>query len=258
VAEGGAPESRDALLDGRLFLRQPVRGHRAGTDAILLAAATPAGPGDLMDAGAGVGTAGLAVLLRDPGWQLRLVEREVDMARFAQANIDANDLGERAEVVVADFLRAADRRRSGLRDASADCVICNPPFYEAGAVRASPNAARAAAHVQETAKDADAITPWMRAIAAVLRPGGAMVLIHRAAALDTILAACQGRFGALAIRPVHPRAGAEASRVLVCGTKGSRAPLRLLAGLVLHEADGGFTPQAEAIHRGRERIAWDA
>jgi tRNA1(Val) A37 N6-methylase TrmN6 len=250
-----ASESHDALFDGRLVLRQPARGHRAGTDAVLLAAATPDGTGALIDAGAGVGTAGLAVALRAPGWRLRLVERDPDMAQLAQANVAANGLAERADVIVADFLRAAERRRAGLADSSADCVICNPPFHAAGVVRASPDARRAAAHVQ--AGDGDAVAPWLRAIAALLRPGGTMVMIHRAATLDALIGACRGRFGALAIRPVHSREGMEASRVLLRGVKGSRAPLRLLPGLILHGADGAFTPRAEAIHRGRELIGWD-
>jgi tRNA1(Val) A37 N6-methylase TrmN6 len=257
VAEGAASESRDALLDGRLVLRQPARGHRAGTDAVLLAAAAPAGAGDLVDAGAGVGTAGLAVALRDPGARARLVERDPELARFALANVAGNDLCDRVAVVVADFLKPADRRRAGLADSSADCVLCNPPFYEAGSVRVSPDAGRAAAHVAPAGAGDGAPEPWLRAVAAVLRPGGTVILIHRAAALDAVLAACRGRFGALAVLPIHPRAGAGASRVLLRGTKGSRAPLRLLPGLVLHAGTGAFTAQAEAIHRGRALIGWD-
>ena len=46
----------DGLLDRRLSLRQPRQGYRAGDDAVLLAAAVRAGPGQtVLDAGAGVG-----------------------------------------------------------------------------------------------------------------------------------------------------------------------------------------------------------
>jgi tRNA1(Val) A37 N6-methylase TrmN6 len=37
--------------------------------------------------------------------------------------------------------------------------------------------------------------------------------------------------------------------VLVQGRKGSGGPLRLLPGLVLHEAGGTYTPAAEAVLR---------
>src|SRR6478736_1511110 len=48
--------TEDAFLGGRLRLRQPRSGHRAGHDAMLLAAATPARSGDrVVDLGAGDG-----------------------------------------------------------------------------------------------------------------------------------------------------------------------------------------------------------
>src|SRR5579863_9820561 len=54
--------SEDAYLGGRLRLRQPHEGHRAGSDAILLAAAAPETiSGVALDLGAGVGAAGLAL-----------------------------------------------------------------------------------------------------------------------------------------------------------------------------------------------------
>ncbi len=249
--------SCDELLGGRLKLRQPLRGHRAGTDAILLAAATPDGAGDVLDLGAGVGTAGLAIALRDPSVRLRLVERDSMMAALAAENIVLNGLHNRASVVAVDALSAAARRVAGLSDDCATTTICNPPFYDPTQVRASPDVVRAAAHVAQARRDGDsAFEPWMRAIAALTRPSGRFVLIHQAEALGDIMAACAGRFGALAVRPVHPRASTAAHRILVTGLKGSRAPLRLLEGLSLHEADGRFTPLAEAIHRGEAQLDW--
>ncbi len=52
------------------------------------------------------------------------------------------------------------------------------------------------------------------------------------------------------MRPVLPKAGEPAIRILLAATKGSRAPFALDAPLVLHGADGRFTPEAEALHRG--------
>ena len=60
--------------------------------------------------------------------------------------------------------------------------------------------------------------------------------------------------GDLALRPIHPRADAPAIRLLISGTKGSKAPLRLLPGLTLHEADGAATPLAAAIQRGEATL----
>ena len=244
----------DALLGGKLLLRQPARGHRAGTDAILLAAAATPTAGRVIDLGAGVGTAGLAVAMRNPQANVLLAERDAWIAELAAENIRLNGLEGRASVAVADILSASARRQACLPDAEADLAICNPPFYDAGEVRISPQARKAAAHVAEG--DGAGIDGWMRAIAALLRPGGRFVLIHRPDALGLILAAADGRFGALAIRPIHPKADSAAVRVLVSGLKGSRAPLSILPGFVLHETDGQFTREAEAVHRGEASISW--
>src|SRR5580693_10732244 len=85
VAEPSLTEfTDDAFLGGQLRLRQPRSGHRAGHDAILLAAATSARPGDrVVDFGAGVGAAGLAVARRVAGIKLALVEIDPRLAGLA-------------------------------------------------------------------------------------------------------------------------------------------------------------------------------
>ena len=93
----------------------------------------------------------------------------------------------------------------------------------------------------------------MRAVAALTRPGGRLALIHRADHLGEALGACEGRFGALSVLPIHPRAGEAAHRIILRGIKGSRAPLRILPGLMLHEG-AGFTPLVEALHRGEAAL----
>ncbi|MFC7399479.1 tRNA1(Val) (adenine(37)-N6)-methyltransferase [Chelatococcus sp. GCM10030263] len=242
----------DSLFGGRLRLIQPRRGHRAGTDAVLLAAAAgDVGAAHVVDLGAGVGTVGLAVAQASPAARVRLVEREPALVALARDNVAANGLDGRVEVVEADVLApAATRRAGGLLSHSADMVVTNPPFFARGRVRASPDAGRRAAHVMDEA----ALEAWLRTAADLAAPGGRLVMIHEAPALQAILTGLAGRFGAIALKPVYPRAGEPATRLLVGGVKGSRAPLRLLHGLVLHEPDGRFTVEAEAVHRGEASV----
>jgi tRNA1(Val) A37 N6-methylase TrmN6 len=242
--------TRDAFLGGLLLLEQPSEGHRAGTDAVLLAAASLPLPGQaVFDLGAGVGSAGLAVALRAPGVTLTLVEIDAATAELARRNVVANGLEERVRVVVADVASAAPPLQAG----QADLVMMNPPFHPAGTVRPSPLPGRSRAHQIDEGGD----TVWMRRAASLLRPGGFIVVIHRADALMRLLRETEGRFGDVRIIPVMPRAGAAASRILLRGKKGSRAPLSILPPLVLHEADGSFTPPAQALHGGKATIAWE-
>ena len=144
------------------------------------------------------------------------------------------------------------RRAAGLADEAADLVVANPPYLAAEAARASPDPRRARAHV--AGEGSAALADWVVACLALLKPGGRFVMIQRADALPALLPAFAGRLGDLALRPVHPRADAPAIRLLISGTKGSKAPLRLLPGLTLHEPDGAATPLAAAIQRGEATL----
>jgi tRNA1(Val) A37 N6-methylase TrmN6 len=257
---GSEPDglSRDAWLGGRLTLVQPIRGHRAGTDAALLAAAADFPDGRLADVGAGVGAVALAILRRGPRVSVDLIEIDTELAALAAGNAERNGLAGRARILRLDVCDARARRAARLVDGEADAVVSNPPFFDRGTVRVSPDALRARAHVLADETGAAPLVAWVRACLAILRPGGRFVMIHRPEALAAIFAAAENRLGALALLPVHPRAGASASRLMVSGVKGSKAPLRIAPGLVLHEADGRLTAQADAIHRGQALIDWGA
>jgi tRNA1(Val) A37 N6-methylase TrmN6 len=251
--------SEDALLAGRLVLRQPVKGHRTGSDAILLAAAAPReGISRLVDVGAGVGAVGLAILQRVAGASADLVEQDADLAALAMENAARHGLRERIRVVRVDVTRADERRAAGLADASADLVVTNPPFFEAQNVRASPHAMRASAHVFARRSPADAapLEAWILGCLAPLRAGGRFIMIHRPEALAQILGVFARRLGGVAILPIHPNADAPAHRILVAGVKGARGPTSLRPGLALHDSRGAFTPHVEAIHRGEALIDW--
>lgn len=239
----------DAFLGGRLQILQPRQGYRAGLDAVMLAAAVEArdAPRRVLDVGAGVGTAGLCVARRCPEARVVLVEREADLVRLARENIARNCLAERVSAVEADIAnaRSAALEGSGLEDGRFDEVIANPPFHLEGAGTPAPNGLKAAAHAMpETALD-----DWLRFMARMTRPGGGMLIIHKAEALPELLAAAKRRFGALTAVPLFARAGEPAGRILLRGIKGSRAPFRLEAGYVVHGPDGRFTHGAERVLR---------
>lgn len=250
MSDRAGETTEDAFLGGRLRLRQPKSGHRAGHDAMLLAAATPARPGDrVVDLGAGVGAAGLAVARRVAGINLALVEIDNGLAELARANALANAIA--AEVLVLDVASGAESfASSGLMPHSTDVVLMNPPFNDASRHRASPDKSREIAHVAT----AGTLAEWVHASRRILRSGGNLSLIWRADGIADVLAAVSRGFGSLTILPVHGDAAAPAIRVLVRAVKGGRAPLRLLAGLVLNGEAGGPSPYVQAILAGEDRL----
>ena len=242
-----ADVTEDAVLGGRLRLRQPARGHRVGHDAIMLAAACPAHAGDaVIELGAGVGAAGLAVAARIPGTTVTLVEIDPHLAALAGENARLNGLDARVRAVVLDV--AAPPRAfagAGLGADSAARVLMNPPFNDPSLQRSSPDTGRRRAH----AAPRPALAIWIKAAARLLRPRGMLTLIWRADGLADVLATIAPVFGAIAVLPVHPRADAPAIRILVTAAKASRGPLKLLPPLVLADASGRPTPAADALLR---------
>lgn len=243
----------DGFLGGRLTIAQPLHGFRAGMDAVLLAAACPAGPGAaVLEAGCGAGTAILCLGVRVPGLSLTGIEIQPDYAALARANAEANGIP--LDMVVGDV----GAPPADLRARSFDAVIANPPWFVAG-----PPAPERGRAIARHAADPEALGlgGWIDAGLRRLRPGGWLTVILPAERLGMALAALEGRAGDVRLLPVAARPGRSAGRVILASRKGARAPLRLLAPLVLHAGDAhrgdreDLTPAAQAILREGQPIS---
>jgi tRNA1(Val) A37 N6-methylase TrmN6 len=240
--------STDDFLGGRIAVAQPRKGHRAGSDAVFLAASVPARPHDrVLDIGAASGIAGLCLLARVKGIDVTAVEIDPGLAALAADNAAANGFAARFRSIAADVTSSGKVLASaGLKRESYHHLMANPPFYAERSVRAAPDTARAAAHVMGEG----GLAAWVRFSAAMAAPNGLLTMIHRPDCLGHLLALLEGRFGAVTVFPLFPRSGDAATRIIVQAKKGSRAGLNLLPGLVLHDEAGGYTEAAEAVLRG--------
>lgn len=250
----------DAFHRGDFMLVQPARrGHRAGTDAMMLAAAVPTGfSGRLADLGAGAGAAGLAVASRCPGATVVLVENSSEMADYARRSIahPGNDaIVNRCLVIEADVTQGErDRRNSGLDDASFDFAIMNPPFNSA-ADRPSPDALRREAHVMT---DEGLFERWIGTARWIVRPGGAIAVIARPRSLVRIVSALHPHFGRPEVKALHPRIDRPATRIVVRARRGALGDMAVMPPMILHEPGShGFTQQADAVNNGRASLFGD-
>lgn len=249
----------DAFHRGRFWLVQPKHGgHRAGMDAMMLAASVPSVfGGRLADFGAGAGAAGLAVLSRCPAARAVLVERAPEMAAFASATLahpGNAHLSDRASVLVADVTVSGQARvAAGLADNDFDYVVMNPPF-NAARDRATPDRLRKEAHVMEDGL----FESWIRSAAAVVRPRGGLAVIARPEQLGAILDAMSGRFGDAEMLAVHPRPDAAAIRIVVRAALGARGKLAIRPPLMLHAQSGnGPDERSEMITNGLASLFGD-
>ena len=247
--------SDDGFLGNRLQILQPLKGYRAGIDAVLLAASINARKGErVLEAGAGVGVASLCLAARVTGLDVVGLEVQGELVHLARENARRNALKERVTFMEGDIgSPVRDLVAMGLEPQSFDHVFANPPYYNPATASASPDESKAQSHLT-LGSDLD---DWVRFLCTMVKPKGTVSFVHRADALGGLLVALQGRVGGIEVFPLWPAAGKPASRIILRGVKGSNAPLTLRAGLVLHALNGHFSERAEGVLRHANALSFD-
>ena len=250
----GVPSSltEDGFLGGRLQILQPEKGFRAGINSVFLAATIPCNAGEsVFEAGVGTGVAALCTLARTPGIHLTGIEVAARYALLCEENAKRNGFGGNVRVIHADIKEALRKDLASMpAHGTFSHAFANPPYFDDSKSTPSPVLLKAQAH----AFGPDDLELWIRVMHTMVTMRGTVTLVNRADALGKILQVMEERFGDIRIAPLYAREGTSASRVIVQGVKGSKAPMQLLPGLVLHDSSSQFTPEADAILR--EGMAW--
>ena len=236
---GRCDQTEGHLLDGRVRYAQPRRGFRSGIEPVLLAAAIPAQPGSrVLEGGSGAGAALLCLAARVPDVLGLGIEQDQALVALARQNAAANGWpGLR--------FMAADIASLPALDAF-DHACANPP-YHGDVGTPSPDSSRRAAKRATVGL----LAVWATALARPLRQGGTLSFILSAVSLaEAMTAFAAAGCAPTSLLPLWAKPRQAAKLLLLRGVKGSRAPLRVLPGLVLHAPDGTFTPEVDAILRG--------
>ncbi|MBI2742085.1 MAG: methyltransferase [Rhodospirillales bacterium] len=236
--------TEDALLGGRVQLLQPARGYRVAVDAVLLAAAVDAGPGQrVLDLGAGVGAVGLCLAARLPGCRIVGIELQAALAELAERNANLNGMAGRVRTIVHDLARPlpADLGRF-------DHVVTNPPYLAAAVADPSPDPSKALATVESSAD----LARWLAVATAAAEPAGTLIVIHRSDRLEELL----GRLDDLGWGDITVKRLPPAARILVRARRADRPTRRDAPALTLHRPGGGYTDEAEAILRHAAPLAF--
>lgn len=217
--------TEDGFLGGRLRILQPKDGYRAATDPVILAAATPARPGEsVLELGCGAGVASLCLAARVGELGLWGLEVQPNYADLARRNAAAN--GIRFTVIDGDLAAPPAR----LRELSVDHVIANPPYFSSGDGTPARDGGRELAQ-----REATALSDWIGTGLRRLKPGGWLTMIQSAERLPDMLNAARTGAGSITVLPISARTGRPAGRVLFRARKGGRGNFRLLAPFVLHD-----------------------
>ena len=241
--------TKNGFLGNRLQIAQPKRGHRSGTDAVLLASSLTPRPRDkVLELGSGAGVATLCLAWRCPKTQITGVELDAKLVSLATQNAESNGYAERVSFICQDITTPFSRW--SLPAGGFAHIFANPPFYRKGTTLTPPEKSQA-----HTA-DPTTLPLWIKRACSLVKARGYVTLIYHAQALDEVITAMSPRLGGLEIKPILPQAGKPATRVLVRGRRDVQTPLRLLPPLILHEADGKPTPTLKGIAREGKALSW--
>ncbi len=230
----------ELFCGGRLRIRQPRCGYRFSIDAVLLAGFLRPRPGRrIADLGTGCGIIALLLAARCPKTRIVAVELQEELAELARENVRRNGLSTVIEVVGGDLRRLSRRDLGGRFDA----VVSNPPFRAAGRGRVCRNDGRAVARHEITL----ALDDLLQAARRLLDPGGRLALIYDAGRAADLL--CGMRAHGLEpkrLRFVHGTARHPARMLLVEARRGGRPGVLVEPPLLLFDAQGGCTAEAQA------------
>ncbi|MBB52748.1 MAG: methyltransferase [Magnetovibrio sp.] len=239
------------LLGQRVTCLQSENGFRVAIDALLLAAAVPARPGQItMDVGCGTGAAALCLAARIRGVHVTGLEIQPDLAELARRSAALSGLSARVDVVSGDLLDPPSDVTAG----TFDHVFANPPYLKPGTGQAPANQARALATIEGDAS----LENWLEFCLARTTPSGTVTIVHRHDRMADILEYLGDCHGRVAVMSLIPKQGAAPKRVLVQVTKGQEGPISHLQGLILHEDDRRYSNKAEGILRHAQPLQmWD-
>ena len=242
--------SIDEFLGGRLKIKQPLRGYRAGVDPVLLAASVNAYEGeDILDLGCGVGVASLCLSERISGLNIYVIEIQSDYAALARENSKLNYL--ELNIINANIANLPE----SLRQMQFDHIIANPPYFDGLSSTSSFNEGRDTSRVINTP-----LADWVLVMAQRLKQKGWAHLIYRVDRFDKLFPLLNARFGSFVLTPIVPRVGRDAELIIIHMRKSGKAALRLESPLCLHEgvkhlADcNDYTDKVEDILRGRGKL----
>jgi tRNA1Val (adenine37-N6)-methyltransferase len=228
--------TEDLLLGGAMRLRQPAKGYRLTSDAVLLAACVPLQAGQrILELGTGYGQVSLCLLAREPDLQVTGVEKNAAAAALARQNAELNGVVEKFSVIEGNI---AAQQLQGFH-----AVLANPPYRQAGTHTASDDPIKAAATTE-----VEPLALWCQVAANALLPDGAAYFIHDARRQDELVTSFKASgLGALCVVPLVPKQGQPANRILVRARAGQG--MQIFQPLALHEDDGKWRAEIERVLR---------
>jgi tRNA1Val (adenine37-N6)-methyltransferase len=229
------------LFAGRLRIFQKRNGYRFSVDSILLADfARQRASGSVADLGTGSGVLPIILSKSQAVKEIIGIEVQENLAQLAQKNICFNQCEDRVRIIHADIRTL----RKDFKAGSFDAVISNPPFYPELSGRLNPDDQKAISRHELFGT----LTDFINISHYLLKLSGKFLTIYPSArAVDLIAAMRASGIEPKTLQFIHPRSDEPANLLLIEGIKGAGKEAKILTPLVLYDARGSYTEQAQNI-----------
>ena len=232
-----ADESVCNLQCAGFRILQKPGAFRFGTDAVLLSDfVSLKRNARVADLGTGTGIVAILLAAHHPDCAIDAVELQPDMADMAARSVRMNGLDARVRVHNMDMRDAPARLGNGKFDA----VVCNPPYFKAGAALLSQSENKRISR-HDVSITLDEICQTANRL---LKSGGRFSAVFPAQRILELMTAMERfRLSPKRIRCVQHTAAHAPGLMLIDGVKDGGAQLHWLPPLILRNADD--TPTAE-------------
>jgi tRNA1(Val) A37 N6-methylase TrmN6 len=215
----------DEFFGGRLIIRQPKQGYRAGVDPIILAASIPARSGEsVLELGCGVGVASLCLARRVGALRVAGIEILPSIAQLARDNARENGLV--MQVVVGDIANMPTE----LRNLQFDHVMANPPYFDRRRGSEAPSILKERSRGEQTP-----LAVWTQAAGRRVKPKGFVHFIFRTERLPELIQALPSSLGSIEVIPLVPRSQKLSELMILSARKSGKAGFKLFPEIVMHE-----------------------
>lgn len=233
--------TNDAFFGGKLTIKQPVKGFRSGSDAVLLAASLWGQENEsFLEIGCGAGVASLCAAYRLQGAHVRGIDFDESLVKLAQENALHNQMSDRVTFQVQDIQNHLEE----LKPQSFDCVFSNPPYF-----RDSTPSLHQTRTQSRHYKDKSFLKTWVNFCLKMAKPRGYVHFIFPSSDLQVLLSLLPlGRVGGMTLFPLWSREDSlHSKRILISLRKGVSSPSIVYKGLILHTTAQEYTKEAHAI-----------
>ena len=234
-------ETSDTILDGSITLIQPRHGYRFSIEAILLGRFVHANTRDrVLELGAGCGVVSIMMASLYKPREVVALEIQPMLAEMIARNATFNGF-DSVHAVCADLRQ---KKIAGLKPASFDLIIANPPYRATAAGRENPDHGRRLARGESAA----ALHDFVAAARRYARTGARIAFVftaRRSAELISTMRSC--RLEPKRIRSVHPRIASPATVILLEARAAGGIEVAIEPPLILYDRPGIYTSEARAL-----------